>query len=71
MLAHVCRRGGIDGRDVGAIRLQSHTSTFEIQTAVAKDFEARVRGRDRRDPHLQIRRTRAGGRAPRSDFARS
>lgn len=57
ILAHICRRGGIQGRDVGAIRLQSHASTFEVQRHVAAKFEARVRVSDSRDPHLRIQRT--------------
>ena len=56
LLAHVCRRGGLEGHQIGKIRLQPHFSTFDIAPAIAEEFEARVRGRDRRDPHLRIRR---------------
>jgi len=70
ILAHICRRGGIQGRDVGAIRLQSHATTFEVQRHVARDFETRVRVADKRDPHLRIQRTPEGRRPQREDLAR-
>ncbi len=56
ILAHICRRGGIEGREVGAIRLQAHDATFEVGANVAQSFENAVRGRDSRDPHLRIQR---------------
>ncbi len=71
LLAHICRRGGIQGRDVGAIRLQGRFSTFEVQSAVVRDFESRVRARDRRDPHLRIQRDGERFRPNRRAFARS
>ena len=71
LLAHICRRGGIQGRDVGAIRLESRGSTFEIAGGIAKEFEARVRGRDSRDPHLRIQRDLQRQRPPRRHLARA
>jgi len=56
LLAHICRRGGIEGRHVGAIRIQPQGSTFEVQGQVASEFETRARKRDNRDPHLRIQR---------------
>ena len=58
ILAHVCRRGGVPGHMVGAIRLEERTSTFEISRDAAGGFESRVRGRDSRDPKLFIKRAR-------------
>ncbi|QDU68126.1 DEAD/DEAH box helicase [Engelhardtia mirabilis] len=56
LLAHICRRGDVQGREVGAIRLQAHFSTFEITSGAAQAFEGRARERDERDPHLKIQR---------------
>jgi len=68
LLAHICRRGGISGAQVGQIRVDARTASFDVDARVAADFEQRVRGRDARDPRLVIRR--AGGR-PARVFARS
>ncbi len=56
ILAHVCRRGGVDNRMVGSIEMDSHGSTFLIDSSVAQQFAERVRTRDQRDPHLFITR---------------
>lgn len=58
ILAHLCRRGGIPGHLVGAIRLGEHSATFEIAHEAARSFESRVRTRDARDPGLFIVRAR-------------
>ena len=58
VLAHICRRGGIEGRNVGAIRLSERFSTFEVRNDVAADFEAKASRRDSRDPKLRIERAR-------------
>ena len=62
IMAHVCRRGGIDSDAVGQIRVQFGFSTFEIAAPVADHFERSARRPDRRDPHLVIARDRFGGR---------
>ncbi len=54
ILAHVCRRGGVDSKQVGAIDLRRFESTFGIAADVAGAFAQRVRRRDPRDPHLAI-----------------
>ena len=54
ILAHVCRRGGISSRDVGAIEIRRLNSCFDVAAAVADEFAARVEARDSRDPHLVI-----------------
>ena len=58
VLAMVCRRGGCQGRDVGAIRIDANATTFEVSERIAREFEDRVRTPDPRDPHLKIRRAR-------------
>ncbi len=60
ILAHVCRRGGIEGKDVGAIRISDRMTTFDVKNHVARSFEERASERDRRDPHLRIERARTG-----------
>jgi len=62
LLAHVCRRGGVSGDSVGAIRLQPHQSTFDIRRSEANEFEQRASRRDPRDPQLIVRRLRVGAR---------
>ncbi|MFN9756155.1 MAG: DEAD/DEAH box helicase [Planctomycetota bacterium] len=62
VMAHVCRRGGVDSDAVGQIRVQVAFTTFEIAAPVAAAFERSARRPDRRDPHLVISRDRFGGR---------
>jgi ATP-dependent RNA helicase DeaD len=55
LLAMICRRGGIDGRDVGAIRIAPTFSVVEVTKAVAKTFEKATRDPDPRNPRVSIR----------------
>ncbi len=61
ILALICRRGDITSRMVGAINMDSFTTTFEINGSVASGFESAVRQPDPRDPGLRITR---GGNPP-------
>lgn len=54
LLAMVCRRGQIQGNQIGAIRVGEAFSTFEVSDSVAMEFAARVRKPDPRDPHIRI-----------------
>ncbi|MEZ6038001.1 MAG: DEAD/DEAH box helicase [Planctomycetota bacterium] len=56
ILAHVCRRGGIDSGAIGSIALGVTGSTFDVADEVAGSFAQKVKVRDRRDPHLFINR---------------
>jgi ATP-dependent RNA helicase DeaD len=56
MLAMICRRGGIRGSDVGAIRIDQHSAIVGVDSAVAAAFERAVSKTDHREPHIQIRR---------------
>jgi len=60
ILAHLCRRGDIHSRMVGAIDLQRFESTFGIGASVAGAFAQRVARRDPRDPNLVIHPLLAG-----------
>ena len=42
LVAMLCRRGRIQGQDIGAIRVQRTSSTVEIARAVADAFEKTV-----------------------------
>jgi ATP-dependent RNA helicase DeaD len=54
LLAMVCRRGGIRGDEVGAIRIGEVSSTFEVAAPVAKSFARSVKKPDARDPKIRI-----------------
>ncbi|HUN96236.1 MAG TPA: DEAD/DEAH box helicase [Bradyrhizobium sp.] len=49
LLPMICRRGGIDKRDIGAIRILDTTTEFEISARVAESFAVKVRRPDKED----------------------
>ena len=49
LLPMICRRGGIDKHDIGAIRIMDTTTEFEISKAVAESFAVKVRRPDKED----------------------
>jgi ATP-dependent RNA helicase DeaD len=59
VLSHVCRRGRVEGRLVGAIEIGPRETSFDVSESAAPEFEARARKPDQRDPHLVIRRAAA------------
>jgi ATP-dependent RNA helicase DeaD len=59
LLAMVCRRGDIQGRDVGAIRVEAAHSCIDVAAAVAERFETQVAEPDPRNPLVHIARERA------------
>jgi ATP-dependent RNA helicase DeaD len=61
LLAMLCRRGGIRGSDIGAIRVAARFSVVEIAAAVAGSFERATREPDPRDPRVSIERDRPHG----------
>ncbi|MCP4002660.1 MAG: DEAD/DEAH box helicase [bacterium] len=56
ILSQVCRRGGVSGQVVGAIRIESDHSTFQIASRAAQAFQAKTRKPDSRDPGVVIQR---------------
>ncbi len=56
LLAHLCRRGEITSRYVGAVSIGRRDSTFEVAKTVAEDFGQKVAVTDARDPNLKISR---------------
>jgi len=49
LLPMICRRGGIEKQDIGAIRILDTTTEFEISQRVADSFAARIRRPDKED----------------------
>ena len=56
LLAVLCRRGDIQGKDVGSIRINQAEATFEVAASIADHFETHAARRDARDPGLRILR---------------
>jgi len=62
LLAMMCRRGGIQGRDVGTIEVAKTHSFVDIAQSAVPAFEEATRAPDPRDPRVTIsprRRARA------------
>ena len=49
LLPMICRRGGIDKQDIGAIRIMDTTTEFEISERAAESFAAMIRRPDKED----------------------
>ena len=49
LLPMICRRGGIDKHDIGAIRIMDTTTEFEISERAAESFAAKIRRPDKED----------------------
>jgi ATP-dependent RNA helicase DeaD len=49
LLPMICRRGGIEKQDIGAIRIHDTTTEFEISGRAAEKFAANVRRPDKED----------------------
>ncbi|WP_049823739.1 DEAD/DEAH box helicase [Bradyrhizobium sp. WSM2254] len=49
LLPMICRRGGIDKGDIGAIKIMDTTTEFEISERVADSFAAKIKRPDKED----------------------
>jgi ATP-dependent RNA helicase DeaD len=49
LLPMICRRGGIDKHDIGAIRIMDTTTEFEISKAAAESFAFKIKRPDKED----------------------
>ncbi len=49
LLPMICRRGGIEKQDIGAIRILDTTTEFEISERVAESFATKIRRPDKED----------------------
>ncbi|HVW26468.1 MAG TPA: DEAD/DEAH box helicase [Polyangiaceae bacterium] len=54
LLAMVCRRGGIEGKAVGAIRVDKTYSLVDVAADAAEGFAEQARKPDPRDPRVRI-----------------
>ena len=63
LLPMICRRGGIDKTDIGAIRVMDTTTEFEISARAAESFAVKIRRPDKED-NIRIEALKA---APRQD----
>ena len=61
----ICRRGGIDKSDIGAIRIMDTTTEFEISARAAESFAVKIRRPDKEDniriEAMKVRRAARGG----------
>jgi ATP-dependent RNA helicase DeaD len=64
LLPMICRRGGIDKSDIGAIRIMDTTSEFEISARAAESFAVKIRRPDKED---NIRIEALAGPSPREE----
>ncbi|MDF2693770.1 MAG: ATP-dependent helicase, partial [Labilithrix sp.] len=56
LVAMMCRRGKIEGRDIGAIRVGRTSSVIEVSSSIADEFERATSRPDPRDPRVHVRR---------------
>jgi ATP-dependent RNA helicase DeaD len=72
LLPMICRRGGIDKHDIGAIRIFETTTEFEISAPAAEAFAARIKRPDK-DDNIVIEAVPGGsqGHAPADQGARN
>jgi ATP-dependent RNA helicase DeaD len=49
LLPMICRRGGVEKQDIGAIRIMDTTTEFEISARVAESFAAKIKRPDKED----------------------
>jgi len=54
LVAMLCRRGNINGSDIGAIRVQPTSSVVDVRADVAAGFAEATRDPDPRDPRVRI-----------------
>ncbi|NUO54613.1 MAG: DEAD/DEAH box helicase [Polyangiaceae bacterium] len=64
LLAMACRRGNIQGSDIGAIRVMRAFSTIDVARAVADSFATAAEQPDPRDVRVKIQRFDDRGGAP-------
>ena len=65
LLPLICRMGGVEKRDVGAIRIQPDETRFEISVARAEEFAANIP--DDAEDNVKVTRSEAPSAAPRRD----
>jgi ATP-dependent RNA helicase DeaD len=58
ILAELCRRGKVNGGDIGSIAIHPNASTFDVRAEISVQFEENASRHDSRDPNTLIRRDR-------------
>ena len=58
LLAALCRRGQVQGSDIGSIAIHPNASTFDVAADIAEAFERNASRPDKRDRRTHIRRDR-------------
>ena len=53
LLPMICRRGGVQKQDIGAIRIFDRETKFEVRGAAARRFAEEVKGRDGPDGRIE------------------
>jgi ATP-dependent RNA helicase DeaD len=56
LLAHLCRRGGVSAKMIGAMQIDRRYSQFEVASTAADAFATQAAIPDQRDPELKINR---------------
>jgi len=54
LLAMLCKRGGVHGKDIGAINVQENFSWVDVASAVAPGFAQAVAKPDPREPRVRV-----------------
>jgi len=55
LLAMLCKRGGVRGKDIGAITVEENFSLVDVASAVASGFAQAVAKPDPREPRVRVR----------------
>jgi len=71
ILAALCRRGEVNGDQIGSIAIHPNASTFDVRPEVAEKFERNAGRRDARDSRSMIRRDRGPVPNGKKSYARS
>ena len=56
LIPMLCRRGGIQKRDIGRFKIGTGSTMFELNPTKATQFETSAREPDAKDPHIKIER---------------
>ena len=55
LVAMLCRRGDINGKEIGSIKIMDHSATVEVANSKAKSFAKLTETPDKRNPKIKIR----------------
>ena len=55
LVAMLCRRGDIKGKQIGSIKIMDHSATVDVSNSIAKSFAKLAEAPDKRNPKIKIR----------------